>query len=114
MTAGTKRRVRVVIEAEAHEISGKCGLLRLDMEPDETGLTPVVMVNPRWAGVSVEDLAPSYNWRDGDVVLSEGSVWVREGGRWNAAKNPFWSSDGDVSKYARGGAEILRYQAGGM
>lgn len=112
MTAGTTRRARITIEGDVHEVSSRCGILRVDLPRDDTGLVPTVMVNPSWAGVSVEDLAPSYNWQDGDVVLSEGSVWVREGGRWNATKNPFWSSDGDVSKYAREGAEVLRYQAG--
>ena len=118
MTAGTKRRVRVVIEAEAHEISGKCGLLRLDMERDETGLVPVVMVNPSWAGVSVEDVAPSYNWQDGDAVQDTfgGEVFARHGGVWSGTMAQVHGrvTDGTVTSWLNDDSEwlVLRYQAG--
>lgn len=120
MTAGTKRRVRVVIEAEAHEISGKCGLLRLDMERDETGLVPVVMVNPAWVGVSVENLSPSYNWADGDVVQDpeDDEVFTRLGGRWIGSTDLGEAgrrsvTDGSISRWvAADNWRILRHQAG--
>lgn len=113
MIAGVRRRVRVTVEADAHEVSGKCGLLRLDMPADATGLSPVVMVNPSWPGVTVEDLAPSYNWQDGDVILSVlGNVFVRDAGRWYSTGHSVRWTDGMVSAEIRDGGTVLRYQVG--
>lgn len=117
MTAGVKRRVRVVIEGEAHEVSRKCGILRIDLPADETGLPPLVMVNPAWEGVTVEDVAPAYNWQDGDVVQyvggAVGEVWSRNGGRWLCATSLSKRTDGwAADRVGAGVLRVLRYQAG--
>ncbi|WP_408895897.1 hypothetical protein ACJ5H2_13350 [Nocardioides sp. R1-1] len=116
---GVKRPVRVVVEGMAHAVSDKCGILRIDLPADETGV-PVVMVNPEWEGVTVEDVAPAYNWQDGDVLLFRDSlndqhVWARSGGRWRRAGDRGQAlTDGQamstILSSERG--EVLRYQAG--
>lgn len=114
------RRVRVTVEGEAREVSGRCGVLRIDLAADASGLVPTVMVNPAWSGVSVEDVAPSYNWRDGDVVQHDPEGWTltRDRGRWASSRNPaaVWT-DGMVSQSilpANGWGRfvLLRYQGG--
>lgn len=118
MTAGAKRRVRVIVEGEAHDVSNKCGILRIDLPVDgETGHPAVVMVNPEWEGVTVEDVAPSYNWQDGDVVQyvagAAGQVWCRDGGRWICPTESGTRTDGWASSRAHTGVvRVLRYQAG--
>lgn len=117
MTAGTTRRARITIEGDVREVSGRCGVLRVDLPRDDTGLVPTVMVNPSWAGVSVEDLAPSYNWQDADAVLSHANapnVWSRLGGRWLTPLGDGYRTDGEVTQNVTGpaGWTVLRYQAG--
>jgi hypothetical protein len=115
MTAGTTRRARIIIEGDVREVSGRCGVLRVDLPRDDTGLVPTVMVNPAWAGVSVEDLAPSYNWRDWDVLQDpdDGETCTRQGGRWTStSSNRSDETDGWATRRVRGGWTVLRYQAG--
>lgn len=118
MTAGTQRRVRVVIEGTAREVSNRCGVLRLDLPLDDSGLLPTVMVNPTWPGVTVEEVAPSYNWQDGDAVVSTtNQVWSRDGGRWLTPFGNGYRTDGEVFEFVSKPAEqnpwtVLRYQAG--
>lgn len=112
MTAGT-RRVRVVVEGMAHGVSDKCGVLRIDLPADENGV-PVVMVNPEWEGVTVEDVAPSYNWQDGDAVqgIYANGVWYRDGGMWRL-EGGGGRTDGWVTERVKGNTmRVLRYQAG--
>ena len=117
VTAGTQRRVRVVIEGTAREVSNRCGVLRIDLPLDDSGLLPTVMVNPSWPGVTVEEVAPSYNWQDGDVVLRplpEPQVWSRGHGRWLTPMGHGFRTDGEVQMNVTGtaGWTVLRYQAG--
>lgn len=115
MTAA-RRRVRVVIEGEAHEVSTRCEVLRVDLPRDSrTGLVPTVMVSPDWEGVSVEDVAPSYNWQDGDVIQDpdDGETATRHGGRWRSSLEPSTTmTDGWAANRAASGWDVLRYQAG--
>lgn len=120
MTAGLRRRVRVVIEGEAHEVSNRCEVLRIDLPRDANMLIPTVMVNPQWEGVTVEDVAPAYNWQDGDALLFRDSygdqhVWARLGGRWRRAGDSAQAlTDGQAQStiLTSDRGEVLRYQAG--
>lgn len=114
MSAAEKRRVRVVIEGDAHNVSTKCGVLRIDLPADETGLPAVVMVNPSWEGVTVEHVSPAYNWQDDDVILwGEQATWTRHHGRWYRYGDHRILTDGQVAALFRdGSATVVRYQDG--
>lgn len=111
-----RQRVRITIEADAAPIPGNSGLIRIN-----TG-EGVAVFDPKASHVTVEDLAPSRVWTDGDVVqvIATDEVLRRRRIEGNTSK---WFRGLDLIIFARtdsainravevGEVRILRYQAG--
>lgn len=109
------RRVRVTIETDAATIP-KTDLIRIN-----TG-EGIAVFDPKASHVTVEDLAPSRVWTDGDVVqvIATDEVLRRRRIEGNTSK---WFRGLDLIIFARtdsainravevGEVRILRYQAG--
>lgn len=116
--ATLERRMRVVIEGNGHEVGPGGKSIRITTDDGAS-----VLVHKEWAGITVEDIGPEYEWTDDDVVQYVATGMTRrrvriEGGtsRWfqgGPSLVVFSRSDDAVTEAVRDGrARVLRYQAG--
>lgn len=103
------RHVRVTIEAEAVPYAGT-SFLRINVGPS------TAVIDPDASNVTVEDITPPREWRDGDVILdTDGDAWQRRNGRWYCSDHGYvsaWSDDAATVEAEHEGSAVLRYQAG--
>lgn len=110
-------RVRVTLEGAVQQSVRTEQVLRFRTVRDDGTAGPLVLIDTRWQGVTVETLAPVWEWSEGDVVAgdtlvyTQGSVaWVA----WTAGGHPVRLEDWQVSEAAGSpeGYDVLRYANG--
>lgn len=116
-------RVRVTLEGQVQQSVRDARVLRFRTVRDDGSAGPLVLIDQRWQGVTVETLALAWEWSEGDVVAGERIVYRREDrpvwigvGPESAPGLTFTLSDEQVSESAGNpeGYDVLRYQAGGQ
>lgn len=114
-------RVRVTLEGTPIQSVATAEVLRIRLDYGSEGSGPLVLIDRRWRGVTVEDLPPAWEWSEGDVVAGERIVYRRdESGVWvgvgphSAPGLTFTLSDEQVSESAGKpeGYDVLRYAKG--
>lgn len=105
------RPVRVTIEGMLRGV--RDGVLRLDTFGSPLQRTSF-LIPEGIPGVSVEDITPPRDWRDGDVVQDsvDHETAVRREGTWDSTLGREFQDDEMSHRVADRGWTVLRYQAG--